>query len=322
MAAQRALAEVSTIFEAKQESDTIEAIRLYAKLSKDRGVELTATEFRLRADRRIGEMLAGIQLHQGGRPPKKQVGDTSWFSDLPTLADLGLTKDDAVRARKAAAVPAAEFERRIAVWREGELRREARMVASLFKAVTRPVAPRETPPLPPGSYRLISADPAYPYHAYSEAGMDRSPENHYATMSIAEICALPVADLAAPDCVLLLWTPNMLVPAALSIMDAWGFKFATTGFVWVKTGPFGLGYWARQRSELCLLGTRGAPKRLAADVDQVIEAERGRHSAKPDEFYARVERLVAGPYIELFARKRRPGWDCWGDEIAEDGGDD
>ncbi|MFQ5774010.1 MAG: MT-A70 family methyltransferase [Kiloniellaceae bacterium] len=126
--------------------------------------------------------------------------------------------------------------------------------------------------------------------------------------------------LAAPDCALFLWASSPLLPQAFAVIEAWGFAYRTLAFCWAKTGRAragfvaGKGYWTRAGAELCLLATRGAPVRLAADVDQLIAAPRGRHSEKPPQTHARIERLVAGPYLELFARRPRPGWDAWGDE--------
>jgi N6-adenosine-specific RNA methylase IME4 len=135
-------------------------------------------------------------------------------------------------------------------------------------------------------------------------------------MSLDDIKSLPVADLAADNCVLFLWAINSMLPQAISVMDAWGFVFKTvarspTDNAW----HLGLGYWTRQNSEHCLLGTRGKPKRVARDVRELVIAPRREHSRKPDEVAAGIERLVSGPHLELFARQRRPGWDAWGDEV-------
>jgi N6-adenosine-specific RNA methylase IME4 len=108
--------------------------------------------------------------------------------------------------------------------------------------------------------------------------------------------------------------------AAREIVRAWGFEYVKIGFVWVKTNaggapaPGGLGYSTREQAEFCIYARRGCPKRLDAGVQQVVMAPRGRHSEKPEEVARRVERLFPGPYLELFARTRRPGWDAWGNE--------
>lgn len=186
--------------------------------------------------------------------------------------------------------------------------------------------------LPEGSFGAILADPPWSFRTWSDRGRDRCPdamvrqkglaERHYATMPLAKIEQLPVGDVAAPDSVLFLWAVDCMLPEAIALMERWGFKFKTVAFTWAKTlksdperTHTGLGYWTRGNPETCLLGTRGAPKRLAADVRQLIVAQRREHSRKPDEQYERIERLVAGPYLELFARHPRPGWTQWGDQL-------
>jgi N6-adenosine-specific RNA methylase IME4 len=156
----------------------------------------------------------------------------------------------------------------------------------------------------------------------------KAPEYH--TMSVEQIAALPVADLAAPNCALFFWGIWVMLPQALDVIRAWGFEYKTCAFSWIKadvsqidmflnskTGQLGLGYWVRQNSEYCLLATRGAPIRRSADVQQGIIERRRQHSRKPDCVYERVERLVAGPYLELFARQTRPGWTSWGNEVGK-----
>ena len=319
-AARRALAEARTAFEVKEVGDKLEALRRYAQLANDPELEIAAMEYRVRAERRLGEILAETPLHRGGRPGRAKPLDQ--VEGFPTLAELGLTYDQAARAQRVAALDAAEFERRVADWRKQEARRRGRAVASLLKQVARPAAPAKTRPLPEGTYRCILADPPWPFEARSSAGEDRAPANHYPTMTVADIAALPVEDLAAPDCLLLLWAQWNDLQGALDVIDAWGFRPITGGFVWAKEGAPGLGYWTRQQTEPCLLASRGAPLRLDAGVGQLITAPRGRHSEKPAEQYARIERLVGGPYIELFARQARPGWAAWGDEACprESGG--
>jgi N6-adenosine-specific RNA methylase IME4 len=170
-----------------------------------------------------------------------------------------------------------------------------------------------------GGYAAILADPPWRFQTRSPKGDDRAPP--YTRMSVADIAALPVGELAARDAVLFLWTIDPMLPQALEVIGAWGFVFKTIGFTWVKmnaTGvaPIGCGFWTRANPEQCLLATRGHPKRLNCNVRQLIMAPRREHSRKPDEIRARIERLVAGPYVELFARERAPGWDAWGDEIG------
>ena len=150
------------------------------------------------------------------------------------------------------------------------------------------------------------------------------PDNHYETSGIDEIKALPVAALAAKDATLLLWGTWPQLPAVLEVIEAWGFTYKTVAFVWVKQNPSGdglhtgMGYWTRANSEYCLLATKGSPKRIAPDVHQIVMAPLGEHSAKPEEVRRRIERLLDGPYLELYARKATDGWTCWGNEISRE----
>ena len=178
-------------------------------------------------------------------------------------------------------------------------------------------------PLPTvtGGYGAFLADPPWRFATYSAKGRDRCPETrHYETMTLEQIKALPVADIAAPDSVLLLWAIDPMLPHALETGTAWGFTYKTVGYYWVKPGlngtyPIGTGYWTRTNPEQCLLFTRGKPRRKSASVRKLILSPRREHSRKPDEAAERTTKLVQGPYLELFARQRRPGWDAWGDEV-------
>jgi N6-adenosine-specific RNA methylase IME4 len=178
--------------------------------------------------------------------------------------------------------------------------------------------------LPRAHYRAILADPPWPFQTWSDRGRGRAPDRHYRSrMTIDDIKALPVGALAAQDCVLFLWVtwPGLLI--ALDVIQAWGFVYKTSAFDWAKLTKrggglhFGCGYWTRANTEPCLLATRGKPKRLKADVPQIILEPRREHSRKPDCIHERIERLVGGPYLEMFARTRRLGWDAWGDEVGK-----
>jgi N6-adenosine-specific RNA methylase IME4 len=183
--------------------------------------------------------------------------------------------------------------------------------------------PASSPPAP-GAYRVIYADPPWRFATYSDKGKGRSAEAHYDCLGLDDIKAIPVADWAARDSVLLLWATDPLLPRALEVIEAWGFTYKTVGFYWVKLNRSapeqiterdfftGLGFWTRANPEPCLLATRGKPKRLAGDVPKLLIAPRREHSRKPERAYGRIERLLPGPYLELFARQSRPGWDGWG----------
>lgn len=181
-----------------------------------------------------------------------------------------------------------------------------------------------SPAWPRGRFETIYVDPAWTFATRSARGQGRSPDRHYGCMDLEAIKALPVADLAADDCTLLLWACDPLLPQAYEVLAAWGFTFKTVGFYWVKTNAdgsafAGMGYWTRANPEQCLLATRGRPKRLSANVPKLVVSPRREHSRKPDEVYGRIERLVGGPYLELFARSERPGWASWGAEAGRFG---
>lgn len=164
-------------------------------------------------------------------------------------------------------------------------------------------------------YGAILADPPWHFKTWSSTRQTRHARNHYETMESMSDVAVPAAD----DCALFLWAVDPMLPQAFEALKAWGFKYKTVGFTWVKTGPtgfpIGMGYWSRANPEMCLLATRGKPKRLSKSVPQLMLAPRREHSRKPDEIYDRIEALVSGPYLEMFARQRRDGWDAWGDEV-------
>jgi N6-adenosine-specific RNA methylase IME4 len=139
------------------------------------------------------------------------------------------------------------------------------------------------------------------------------------------LAALPIADLAADDCALFLWATDPLLPSAIDLIKAWGFEYKTVGFYWVKLNSAakhnadyftGLGYWTRANPEPCLLATRGKPSRRSKAVRRLVVDRRREHSRKPDAVREQIEELIEGPYLELFARETKSGWDCWGNQLA------
>jgi N6-adenosine-specific RNA methylase IME4 len=173
-------------------------------------------------------------------------------------------------------------------------------------------------------YACILADPPWRFATWSgERAVSARAQagDPYPTMTLADLRAMRIGEaLAARDAVLFLWVVDAHFAEAWSLLRAWGFAYKTVAFVWVKTTldgrspKMGMGKWRRGESEQCWLATRGRPRVLAHDVRQVIVAPLREHSRKPDEQYARIERLAAGPRIELFARERRRGWAARGDQ--------
>jgi N6-adenosine-specific RNA methylase IME4 len=173
-------------------------------------------------------------------------------------------------------------------------------------------------------YKAILADPPWTFKTYSHKGKGRSAEAHYDCMSFTDLqlMAPQIEEYAAANCALFLWVTDPMLPLGLSLMSSWGFTFKTVGFYWAKTTkdgdgfPIGTGYYTRANPEQCLLGTRGKPRRLSRSVRKLIVSPRREHSRKPDEVYDRIEALCEGPYLELFSRFPRDGWDSIGNQTG------
>jgi N6-adenosine-specific RNA methylase IME4 len=187
---------------------------------------------------------------------------------------------------------------------------------------------------------VVAADPPWKFKSRTALQSTnwhsrRDADKHYDSMTIADLCLLPVADVAAKDCHLFMWTTGPCLRQAFDVMDAWGFRYSTVAFTWAKLlqshNPMqlrmvptigadfhtGLGLTTRKNAEFVLLGRRGSPRRLRKDIRELIVAPRRQHSRKPDEFFERVQQYAAGPYVELFSREQRPGWTCWGNEVGK-----
>jgi len=177
-------------------------------------------------------------------------------------------------------------------------------------------------PFPNKKYDIIYADPAWNFKSWSDKGNDRSPLQHYNCMSISDICNLPVHNITNDDCVLFIWVIDPLLNKAFEVIKSWGFTYKTVAFTWVKenkksSGYFtGLGYWTRGNPEMCLLATKGKPKRVSKSVRQLVIDARREHSRKPDRIRDDIVTLMGDkPRIELFARQKIEGWDSWGNEV-------
>ncbi|MCJ2129247.1 MT-A70 family methyltransferase [Methylobacterium sp. E-045] len=175
--------------------------------------------------------------------------------------------------------------------------------------------------LPPFGFDMLMVDPPWSFAHRSDKGEAKSAQAQYACMTLDEIKALPVAQLARGDAFVWLWATNPMLPQALAVMAAWGFTFTTSG-TWVKTTSggkiaFGTGYVLRCASEPFLIGKFGHP-RAGRSVRSVIMAPIREHSRKPDEAYAAAEALMPAALrrADLFSRESRPGWTAWGNEVG------
>ncbi|MCC7023203.1 MAG: hypothetical protein IT338_10265 [Thermomicrobiales bacterium] len=183
------------------------------------------------------------------------------------------------------------------------------------------------PPLPfaDGGFKTILADPPWRFtNRTGKVAPEHRRLDRYSTMDLVEICALRVAEVAAPNAHLYLWAPNALLPEGLAVMEAWGFRYVSN-IIWAKRrkdgGPDGrgVGFYFRNVTEMLLFGVRGSMRTLPPARSRVnmIETRKREHSRKPDEQYDLIEACSPGPYLELFVRHPRPGWTVWGDEADQ-----
>jgi N6-adenosine-specific RNA methylase IME4 len=350
-AACRALAEARSVDEVKLIHDEARALAACARIAKNRDLEADAVALRMRATRQLDHMIRAqkesVGLNTGtagkGRPVLGGFSENPPKTDeRPTLASQGIDKNLAHQARVLGKLSDDQFETAIADAHDKVVRavrnavREVEILQereSYTATVEQGCTVDDLVALADSGFRasVIYADPPWEFHVYSDKGNQRSAERHYDVSSLDQIKKLPITALAAADCALFLWGVWPELPGALDVIQAWGFDFKTVGFLWVKTTSqaahiglngaglhWGMGYHTRSNSEPCLLAMRGAPRRLAKDIHQVVIAPVGEHSAKPEEVRGRIERLFAGPYLELFGRKPAPEWTVWGNEIARD----
>lgn len=195
--------------------------------------------------------------------------------------------------------------------KSGKVNAAAKQVAKLQAAEDIKAEPL---PMPIGPFRVIVADPPWLYGNRADDVSHRS-ANPYPSMSIEDICALPVADFAHEDCILWLWTTNAHMRESYEVLDAWGFRSKTI-LTWVKD-RIGTGDWLRGKTEHCHLAIRGNPTILTTGQSTVIDGPLQSHSQKPDSFYRLVEEICPGSKLEMFCRSSRESWAAWGNEAKE-----
>ena len=179
--------------------------------------------------------------------------------------------------------------------------------------------------LPNKKYQIINADPPWKFkYRHSSNDLTGHNEGIYPLMDLEDIKNLPIQKISDNDCSLFLWVTDPLLIQGLEVIKTWGFEYKTVAFTWIKTNPtnnkywLGMGYWTRSNPEMCLLGTKGNIKRINSNIHQLIISHRKNHSHKPDEIRNRIIKLMGNlPRIELFARERIEGWDCYGNQLSD-----
>ncbi len=324
-------------------------IKLHARRVQDRELLAVATEYQMRAERWLGELLeraqAAGQLAGPGRIWAKGEARPA------TLKDIGVEKRLSVAAKRAAALDPAAFEEVISGTRDKIKSGKAILVdpiqtahksAELDKRRADHAARTEGGGCVADlgklvregrKFKSVASDPQWKFLTRSAAGDGRSANVHYKTEEVDKIKNLPVGELLADDGAFYMWMVDWCPQDALDLLSHYGLRHVTTAFTWVKTNGetdkdgfahdiwanstwhMGQGYWTRANPEACWLATKGNPVRLHADVRQLIVAPVMEHSRKPDEFLDRIERLTEGDYLELQARRPRRRWVSWGDEL-------
>lgn len=303
--ASKMLAQADTIQKAKELKNLALTAADWAK-RKGMGEEAVryAKSYALEAERKMGQMLAQTDRHKGGRPPKTPNTNVGVY-DKPTVADLGLSWRESSDARRLANLPQETFEE---IKTGAKTRKQAQREQSMARVVSK------NPPLPTGKFRVIYADPPWKYG--DQLTEDYGPTRfHYQSMTITELCSMPIADLSEDNAVLFLWTTSPLLFECAPVIKAWGFQYKTS-FVWDKI-KHNLGHYNSVRHEFLLVCTRGSctpdnPKLY----DSVQSIERTEHSKKPEEFRQIIETLYKhGSKLELFAREEHEGWECYGNQL-------
>ena len=174
-------------------------------------------------------------------------------------------------------------------------------------------------PFPNKKYNIIYADPPW---SYKGKMMNSSVTDHYSVMTINDICNLPVKKIANKNCILFMWVTLPKLNEFMKVVNAWGFEYKSTAFVWCKKNKIsdsfflGLGRWTRANPEICILATKGKTKRLSQSIRQLQVFPIQEHSKKPNKFRDLIIELVGNlTRIELFAREKTEGWDVWGNEV-------
>lgn len=310
----RDLADCTSVDVVKKLRDQSQQIADYAKAQGYHlDIQNMAAEAKLRCERRLGELLRDTVNHQGGRPKK--------HSHCASVLPNGVLPDQSSRWQRVASVPEKKFEGHISDTKKKKKELTTTGVLRIANEQQREAKRQKNrelcdvaPAIAPGRFPTIVMDPPWDWSDEGDVDQLGRATPTYDTMTIEQITALPVADIAETNAHLYLWITNRSLPKGFGLLDAWGFRYVTC-LTWCKPS-FGMGNYFRGSTEQILFGVRGSLSLLRADVGTWFAANRaGKHSSKPDEFYDLVESCSPGPFFEFFARKKRnPGWTLWGAE--------
>ena len=326
----RAVEEVKSLDDIKQLHSQVAAIQAYSREAQlGRQIELDAAVIKVQTERRLGKMLAQVELARGA-PGNQHTGKLVRFPEGtgPTrLRDLGITKKESFRWQRLAKLPQRVFESLVAeALRDGVeptcgrlLRhRQETVAAGVIDVPSRPAQPSQTVErlellIEAGhDFATIYADPPWPND--SKASRESS-KNHRRTMSVDDICNLPVGRLVRPNAHLHLWTTSSFLAEAFHVIVEWGFRYRSS-FVWVKP-QIGPGNYWRIAHEFLLLGVRGQLRFRSRGERSWLELPDTGPLRKPQEMRALIEKVSPGPYLELFGRDGIPnsGWTVFNDEV-------
>lgn len=331
--AERMLAEAVTLDEVKHIRDTAEAARGYSKkIGISQEITIHAAAIKVKAERKLGQLLKETVLATGA-PGNQHTGknvDRSHDATGPIrLRDIGISKSDSSRAQTLASLPAPTFAKYVSDCIES---RQEPTTAGLLRLAKQQVVKDTVLPenhsrtgfvsdlhklIAEGRrFSTIYADPPW---KYDNQGTRAATDNHYPTMTIEQIAAEPIAQVASDNCHLHIWTTNAFLPAAFTIIEAWGFVYKSM-FVWVKP-TLGIGNYWRVSHELLLFATKGNTPFRDRGQRSWIELDRKGHSRKPEEIRTLVEHVSPAQYLELYGRiiPDNPAWTVYGNQLKADG---
>lgn len=308
----QALAQTEELDVLKEWRDQAETIRHYVRQrGGDYQKQNEAAEAKVRIERKLGQVLAGMAMQNGGDAMRARSHDVTEVP--PTLADIGISKMQSSRWQLGAELDEDVFEGYIAKqWGDGNEITSADILklakkqerAEDIEEQMEDIAEHDFDP-PDGLFDVIAIDPPWPYGtSYDPSG--RRAANPYPEMSIEAISEIAVIEKAAEDCILWLWTTHKFMRHAYGLLDVWGFRDVAI-VTWVKD-RIGLGSWLRSQSEFCIMAVKGKPTVNLTNQSTVIHGPLREHSRKPDEFYQMVDGLCVGYKLDWFSREERNGW--------------